>query len=218
MFIGHFAVGFAAKKVEPCASLGALMAAPIFLDLLWPVFLLVGLERVRIDPGNTAFTPLDFVHYPFSHSLLAAIGWAAGFAIFYYGRTRYWPGTVCIWAGVVSHWILDAIVHRPDLPLHPEGSVRIGLGLWNSVPGTLILESVIFIIGVWLYARQTRPKDNAGIYGFWSFVAVLILLYAGNLLGPPPPEVKTLAVVAAGIWLFVPWSWWFDRHRSIGTD
>ncbi|HET6465408.1 MAG TPA: hypothetical protein VFH55_07355 [Nitrospiria bacterium] len=215
MFIGHFAVGFAAKKVAPRASLGVLMAAPIFLDLLWPVFLILGLEQVRIDPGNTAVTPLDFVRYPISHSLLTSLGWATGFAVLYHARTRYWPGTFCIWFGVVSHWVLDAIVHRPDLPLYPGGQMRVGLGLWNSIPATIIVEGTLFIIGVWLYAKQTRPIDKAGIYGFWSFVALLILLYIGNLFGPPPPDEKVLAFTALILWLVIPWVGWFDRHRRI---
>jgi len=215
MFIGHFAVGFAAKKVAPKASLGVLMAAPIFLDLLWPVFLILGLERVRIDPGNTAFTPLDFVQYPISHSLLAVLIWATGFAFVYHIRTRYWPGTLCIGFGVVSHWIFDAMVHRPDLPLYPGGEARIGLGLWNSIPATLAVEGALFILGVRLYAKQTRPMDKVGVYGFRSFVVLLILLYLGNLYGPPPPGEKVLAFAALIIWLVVPWVWWFDRHRTI---
>ena len=215
MFIGHFAVGFAAKKAAPRASLAVLMAAPIFLDLLWPVFLILGLEQVRIDPGNTAFTPLDFVRYPISHSLLTALGWATGFAVLYHAMARYWPGTLCIWFGVVSHWVLAAIVHRPDLPLYPGGETRIGLGLWNSIPATIFVEGTLFIIGVWLYAKQTRPIDKAGIYGFWSFVALLVLLYIGNLLGPAPPDEKVLAFTALIIWLVIPWVGWFDRHRRI---
>ncbi|MBI3611443.1 MAG: hypothetical protein HY204_12190 [Nitrospirae bacterium] len=218
MFIGHFAVGFAAKRVAPRASLGALMAAPIFLDLLWPVFLILGLEQVRIEPGNTAFMPLNFVHYPISHSLLTSLSWATGFALLYHFRTRYWPGTLCTWFGVISHWVFDAIVHRPDLPLYPGGEMRIGLGLWNSIPATIVVEGTLFIIGVWLYAKQTRPMDNIGVYGFWSFAALLILLYLGNLFGPPPPSEKVLAFAALIIWLVIPWVWWFDRHRTIENN
>jgi hypothetical protein len=215
MFIGHFAVGFAAKKAAPKASLGALMAAPILADLLWPVFLLLGWEQVRIDPGNTAFTPLDFVSYPISHSLLTTLVWAAGFAILYHLRTRYTPGTVLIGLGVVSHWVFDAIVHRPDLPLYPGGAARVGLGLWNSPPATVGLEGVLFMTGVWLYIRTTRPRDRAGLFGFLAFVVVLMLLYVAVIFGPPPPNVKTIAVTALGSWLIIPWVAWFDRHRIV---
>jgi hypothetical protein len=213
MFIGHFAVGFAAKRLAPRASLSALMAAPILLDLLWPIFLLLGLEQVRIDPGNTAFTPLDFSYYPLSHSFVLTLGWATGFALFYQSYTRYLAGAVLIWIGVVSHWIFDLIVHRPDLPIYPGGVTHVGLGLWNSVPATIAVEGTLFIIGLWSYSKGTYPKDKVGIYGYWSFVLFLILLYVGNLFGPPPPDVTTLAIVALGVWFFLPWVWWFDRHR-----
>jgi hypothetical protein len=214
MFIGHYAVGFAAKKFAPQTSLGALMAAPLLLDMLWPVFLLLGWEQVRIDPGNTAFTPLDFVSYPYSHSLVATLGWATLFALLYYLVARYHAGAIAIWIGVVSHWVLDAIVHRPDLPLYPGGQTRVGLSLWDSIPATVIVESVLFIIGVWLYARATRPLDGIGKYGFWSFVGLLVLLYVGNLFSPPPGSTTALAVVALAFWVVIPLAWWFDRHRK----
>lgn len=215
MFIGHFAVGFAAKKAAPKASLGALIAAPIFVDLLWPIFLLLDWERVRIDPGNTAFTPLDFVSYPITHSLLTTLGWATLFAAAYHAWTRYRPGTILIFIGVVSHWVFDAIVHRPDLPLYPGGTARIGLGLWNSVPATFVLEGALFAVGVWIYLRTTRAADKAGLYGFGAFVTVLLVLYLSAVLGPPPPNETALAWVALSAWLFVPWVAWFDRHRKV---
>src|SRR5690349_9013743 len=154
MFIGHIAVGFASKRVAPRASLGVLMAAPMALDLLWPFFLLAGWEQVRIDPGNTKFTPLDFVSYPFSHSLAMSAVWGAMFGLIYWIATRYAAGAVVIGFGVVSHWVLDLITHRPDLPLYPGGAARLGLGLWNSVPATLAVESVMFAAGVWTYASM----------------------------------------------------------------
>lgn len=214
MFIGHFAVGFAAKKFAPQASLGALMAAPLLLDLLWPIFLLIGWEKVRIVPGITVVTPLDLYHYPISHSLLMACVWATLFALLYQWRARYMPGAVAIWCGVVSHWVLDAIVHRPDLPLYPGGQTRIGLGLWNSLVGTVAIEGALFIIGVLMYARSTKARDKQGSAGLWSFVALLVLMYAGNLIGPPPPGETALAYFALSAWIVIPWVWWFDRHRA----
>lgn len=131
MFIGHFAVGFAAKKIAPHTSMAVLLAAPLLSDLLWPVFLLFGWEQVQIDPGNTRYTPLDLAYYPWSHSLLMCFLWATAFAVIYSKIARYWQGTVAVWVGVMSHWILDWISHRPDMPLYPGGP-RLGLGLWNS--------------------------------------------------------------------------------------
>lgn len=214
MFIGHFAVGFALKRVAPRTSLGVLMAAPQFLDLLWPWFLLLGWEHVRIDPGNTAFTPLAFDSYPISHSLVMAIVWGVAFGGLYLLRTHNRIAAIWIAAAVVSHWVLDWITHRPDLPILPGDSTKVGLGLWNSVPATLIVESAMFAAGVWVYARATRARDGIGRVTFWIYVAVLALIYAGNVLGPPPPDTHSLAILALGVWLFPPWAAWFDRHRS----
>lgn len=214
MFLGHFAVGLAAKRYAPRASLGPLIAAPLLLDLLWPVFLLTGMERVRIEPGNTAFTPLAFIHYPWTHSLLAAFSWAILYALLYFVLTKYMAGASCTFIGVISHWFLDAIVHRPDLPLYPGGSTLVGLGIWNLPAATIIIESVLFIAGVWLYRSATRAADRIGGYGFWAFIGFLVLVYIGNALGPPPSDTITLAVVALSVWLLVLWAWWFDRHRT----
>jgi len=214
LFIGHFAVGFAAKRYAPETSLGTLIAATALLDLLWPVFLLLGWEQVRIDPGNTAFTPLDFVSYPLSHSLVGAICWATIFALLYYFFIHYQRGAVMIWIGVVSHWVLDFMVHRPDLPLYPEGA-RLGLGLWNSILATVIVEGLMYVAGIWIYLRVTRAKDGIGRWGSWSFIIVVAALYVVNIFSPPLPNERLLAMVAIPyIWLLILWAWWADRHRE----
>jgi len=215
MFIGHFAVGFAGKKFAPRTNMALLVAAPCFLDLLWPFFLLLGWEHVRIDPGNTRFTPLDLYHYPWSHSLLMSIVWATLFSFVYHLITRYWPGTVVIWIGVVSHWVLDWITHRPDMPLYPGGP-RYGLGLWNSIAGTLVVELLMFAVGVWIYARTTRARDRIGEYAFLAYVALLLVLYIGDRFSAPPASVAELAWtgIVAGVILLL-WAWWFDRYRVL---
>lgn len=179
MFIGHFAVGFGARKYAPRANLAALLAAALFLDILWPIFVLAGWERVRIDPGNTRFTPLDFVRYPWSHSLLMALVWATAFALIFYGIRRYRLGAVVIWIGVVSHWVLDWISHRPDMPLYPGGP-KLGLGLWNSVSGTMIVEVAMLAAGVYLYIHATRASDPSGQYLLAAFVGLLLILYGAT--------------------------------------
>ncbi len=214
MFIGHFAVGFAAKRFAPRSSAAVLLAAPEFADILWPVFLLLGWEQVRIDPGNTRFTPLDFVSYPWSHSLLMLCVWALAFGGVYYAITRYRAGAIAISIGVVSHWVLDWATHRPDMPLYPGGA-RYGLGLWNSIAGTMLVELVMFAVGVWMYVGATRAKDRIGRWAFMAFVALLALIYIGDAFGQPPNSVAELTWTAiAAPLILLPWAWWFDRHRS----
>jgi hypothetical protein len=213
MFIGHIAVALAAKRVAPRTSLGTLAVAVQFADLLWPIFLLLGWEQVRIVPRITAVTPLDFVSYPISHSLLADIGWASLFAGLYLIVKHYPKGAFVIWACVMSHWILDVISHRPDMPLYPRGRTFIGLGLWNSLPATLLIEGAMFVAGVAIYLRSTRAKDKTGVLSFWALIIVFVILYLGTLFGPPPPSLEALKIMALGGWLFVPWFYWIDRHR-----
>lgn len=214
MFIGHYATAFAAKTIAPRTSLGVLVAAATFIDLLWPVFLLAGWERVEIEPGITAFTPLNLLHYPYSHSLLAVTGWGVLFGGAYYFFRRYARGAWVVALLVVSHWLLDALVHRPDLPLHPGSEVYVGAGLWNSVGGTLLVEGLLFAVAVWLYARTTTPTTRVGRYGFWSLVGLLVFLYIGSAFGPPPPSAEAIAVVGlAGGVLGIAWTAWFDRRR-----
>jgi membrane-bound metal-dependent hydrolase YbcI (DUF457 family) len=214
MFIGHFAVGLASKKLAPRAPLSVLLAAPLLLDLLWPLFLLAGWESVRIIPGGNPFLHLQFVSYPISHSLAAALLWAAIFGGVYWWRRGDRTAGWVLFGGVVSHWVLDAASHVPDMALWP-GSPKVGLGLWNSVPGTVIVEVLMFLAGVWIYRGVTRPRDRVGAYAFWAFVVFLLVMYAANLLGPPPPDERSLAWFSLGLWLFPPWAGWFDRHRVV---
>lgn len=220
MFIGHFAVGFAAKKAAPQTSLAALMAAPLLLDLLWPLFLAMGLETVRIDPGNTAFTPLDLHDYPYTHSLLMAVVWSVLFSGLYYAVARNPArkrGALVIAAGVFSHWVLDFVTHRPDMPLYPGSTVYVGLGLWNSRVGTMVVETLMFAAGVWIYTRVTKPADRRGRWALVALVAFLAVLYLATALGPPPPNVNMIVIAGLTSWLFVLWPWWIDRHRRLAA-
>lgn len=214
MFIGHYALGFAARKAVPDAPLPALIAAPQLLDLLWPVFLLAGIETVRIEPGKTAFTPLEFVSYPWSHSLLMSAVWGAIFALAMLAATRQLRVAAVVFLLVVSHWVLDWVAHRPDMPLSPWGTAKLGLGLWNSVPATLGVESALFAAGVWFYTTATRPADRTGTWAFVALVAFLLASYAGAAFGPPPPDVQTLAYGSLALWLIPLWAWWIERHRQ----
>jgi hypothetical protein len=212
MFIGHFALGLAAKRIEPRLSLGILLAAPQALDLLWPIFVLAGVEHVEVAPGDTAFTPLTFTSYPWSHSLVMSIAWSVAFALFVRWRGASWRASAVAGVLVVSHWLLDFVSHRPDMPLWPYGP-RVGLGLWRSVPATLIVEIAMYAAGVVLYARSTHANDRTGKLAFGALVAFLFVVYVANVLGPPPPSAKAVAASALALWLIPLWGAWIERHR-----
>lgn len=214
MFIGHYAVGIASKKLAPGASLGVLIAAPILLDLLWPTLLLLKLEHVAIIPSNNPFLRFDFISYPISHGLIAAIGWATLFASLYLGFTRQVRSAMVIWFGVLSHWLLDFIVHRRDLPLYAGGRL-VGLGLWNYRAVTIAVELVIFAGAILIYLLQTKARDKIGTWAFWLFVVLLLVAYGLVAFGPPPsPSAKAIAIGALATVLLIPWAWWLDRHRE----
>jgi membrane-bound metal-dependent hydrolase YbcI (DUF457 family) len=215
MYIGHFAVGLGAKRFAPRISLGTLILAVEFVDMLWPIFLLLGVETVKISPGATTFTPLDFVHYPFTHSLLTGAIWALLFSIAYYALMKYPKGAIVVFLCVISHWFLDLIVHQPDLPLVPWSESKYGLGVWNSVPLTLAIELGMFAIGLTLYLKTTRARDKIGRWAFWALIFFILMTYLGATFGGPPKDENSLSLVALGVWLFVPWGYWIDRHRVI---
>jgi hypothetical protein len=214
VFAGHLAVALAAKRLAPRASLGTLAAAAQLQDLVWPALLLAGVEVVRIEPGATAASPLDFVSYPFSHSALAALAWAAAAGLFHRWRTRDRAGAWTVAGLVTSHWLLDALAHRPDLPTWPGGPLA-GLGLWGSVPATVAVEGALLAAGALVYGRTTRAADAVGRFGLLGFLALVALIAAGNLLGPPPPSDTAVAVAGLGLWLLVAAAAWVDRHRLV---
>ena len=214
MFIGHFALGLAAKRLRPSVSLAVFFGAAQLADLLWPLFLAAGLEAVRIDPGNTAFTPLDFVSYPYSHSLLILGVWAIAFGLAYRRLAGSSQAVLLLATLVISHWFLDALTHRPDMPLYPGGP-KVGLGLWNSIPATVVIELFMFGAGVFLYARATRARDRTGHWSLFAYAIFLVAMYFLNLFGPPPPSIRALwmAAIIGGVVLTIG-AWWMDRHRE----
>lgn len=223
MFIGHFAAAMVAKRASPRLSLGWLFAAAQLPDLLWPVLLLAGVERARIAPGDTAFTPLAFEYYPWSHSLLLVALWGGVLGGVYRRRQRRGATEVLVLIGlVISHWVLDWVTHRPDLPLMPGAGPRLGLGLWNSIAATLAVELLLFVAGIRLYVRTTQPRDRTGRWAWIGLIAFLLVIYLANAFGPPPPNMPAVAVGGLAIWLLVWWAAWVDRHRVApdeqGTD
>ncbi len=214
MFIGHYALGLAAKRIAPRTSLGTLFLAPSLADLLWPVFLLLGWERVRATGGANPFLALTFDAYPVSHSLLALLGWGILLALLYWWRTGDARAATIVGLLVVSHWVLDVVTHVPDMPLYPGGP-KVGLGLWNSVTGTVLIEGAMFVAGAWVYLTTTRARDAVGRYALWALLAFLLLSDVASLFTGPPPTLQ--AIELGGIvfgWLFVGWAAWADRHRE----
>jgi hypothetical protein len=218
MFVGHFAAGLAAKKAAPRVSLGTLFIACQLLDLIWPVLVLAGVERVSVDRGATAFTPLDFEWYPWSHSLGMSLVWSALAFVVLKAMKRSHRDAAVVAAVVFSHWLLDFLTHRPDLPLWLGDSTKVGLGLWNGVAATVAVELALFAAGIWLYLRQTRPLDKKGTWAFWALIGFLTAVYLGNAFGPKPaPDTPSAAIAAPALamWLIVAWGYWVDRHRAL---
>ena len=214
MFIGHYALGLAAKKAAPRTSLGTLFIAPTLADLLWPIFLLLGWEHSRVVPGPNPLLTLWLDDIPYSHSLFTLIVWGALFGYLYWRRRGDKRAAVVIGLLVVSHWVLVFVTHRPDMPIYP-GSPTVGLGLWNSPTATVIVEALMLLVGLVTYARVTRARDAIGRWAFWALIALLTFSYVVSFNAPTPPSQTVLAVSAIIFaWVFVLLAWWVDRHRE----
>lgn len=213
MFAGHFGLALAAKRAAPRTSLGTLFLGAQLLDLVWPIFLIIGIEEVRIVPGLLAASPFDFVHYPWTHSLVMALAWSGLVGGAYFVARRDAGSALIVGSLVLSHWVLDFPMHRPDLPLWPGGPL-VGLGLWRSIPITLVLEALLFGGGAVVYARATVARDRIGSIGYAVLVAFIAIAFLGAIFGPPPADEHKLAWSTLVMWLFVPVGAWIDRHRT----
>ena len=213
MFVGHLAVALGAKRVSPRTPLAALIGAAFGLDLMWPILLLAGIEHVRVDPGHTAFTPLAFDHYPWSHSLSMAVVWAVAVGRLSVVLLKRSAAGLVIGLAVVSHWLLDYVTHIADLPLWPGGP-EVGLGLWNSIPGTLVVEGIFFSAAVFAYVRSTRPRQKAGTWSLWALIMLTVMIWVSGPWSPPPPNERAIAWVGLAMWLFPIWGTWIDRTRQ----
>ncbi len=214
MFLGHFGLGFAGKRAAPALSLGVLFLAVGWADLLFFPLALTGVEHFRIAPGATAVTPFDFYDYPISHGLvgLAIWGLVLGSGYFLFRKQRL--AAIVFGLGIVSHWFLDAFVHRPDMPIL-SGPPYFGLGLWNSFPLTIAAEVAVFGPGLAIYLRTTRALDRTGTWALWALVGVLVVTWAASVAGPPPPSERVVEWSGVAMWLLIPWGFWIDRHRAI---
>jgi hypothetical protein len=217
MGIGHLAVGLASKRWAPRVSLGWLVLAPVFVDMLWSIFILVGIERARIVPGITKAMPLDLEHMPISHSLVGMIGWGLLLGGVYFALHKDTRAAVVLFIGVLSHFLLDWISHRPDMPILPDGP-HIGLGLWNFPVPALLVEVALVLGGLALYMRTTRARVRSNNVWLIVLVAVLLAINAGAYFGPPPPSITPMAALNLStlivVWLFA----LIDRQRELAGD
>ncbi len=214
MFIGHFGAGFACKKLDKSTSLGTYFLASQWVDLVWPIFLLLGVEKVEIEPGITTVTPLNFIYYPYTHSLLGIIAWGVLFGLINFLVKKKLKTSIILGALVVSHWVLDLFVHIPDLVVIPGMDLKLGLGLWNSLSGTIIVEGLIFTAGAFIYMKITNARNKIGTYSLLGLVVFLALIYITNLFGPPPESVQSIAIVGNAQWLIILWGYWIDENRE----
>jgi hypothetical protein len=214
MFIGHFGAGFAGKKFNKSASLGTYFMAAQWIDLIWPILLLLGIEKAEIKPGVTTVTPLDFTYYPFTHSLFGVLGWAFLFGLIYFFIKKNKRVAIILGLLVLSHWLLDLLVHIPDLPIFPGFGIKVGFGLWNSFAATVIFEGLIFTLGIYLYYKSTKPKNKIGTYSLIGLIVFLVAMYISNLVGPPPPSIEMIGILGNAQWLIILWGYWIDKNRE----
>jgi hypothetical protein len=216
MFVGHYGVSFAAKSVERTLPLWLLFVAVQLVDVFWAIFILLGIEKVRIVPGITASNPLDLYYMPYTHSLVAAVAWSG----LTYAAYKLIPGfkgstkAALVLAGAVfSHWVLDLIVHRPDLPLYDD-TLKMGFGLWNYPVAAFGLEVAILFGGIVLYLRSTRPSSAVGKYGMVLFGLVMLPIQAAVFFGPPPLSDRAAAVTALVFYVAFAWiAAWLEKRR-----
>ena len=217
MHVGHFAVALLGERAEPRLSLGTLLMAAMLPDLLWTVFMLLGIEHVQFRPGKGAANYVASLNVPLSHSLLMDVVWGLVFAALYFLIRRGRLAALVLFVCVVSHWILDFISHGPDMPLAPGTSNYYGLGLWNSIPATLIVEGGMWLIGIVVYARTTRAKNLLGVLAFWIVIPILTLVWYGNIAGPPPPAGTAAIQSLIYFSLVVAWAYWINHLRPVKT-
>jgi hypothetical protein len=217
VFIGHYGVSYAAKAQRPGIPLWVLFIAVQFLDVLWGTFVLLGIEKVRIVPGFTATNPLDLYYMPYTHSLTAALTWSVLAALAW----RFWkpaaPGGFILAAAVFSHWVLDLVVHTPDLPL-VGNQFKVGLGLWNHAALALLLEVVILLAGLTLYLRASTRVKSGGSAGFIIFSAAMVAIQLLVFFGAPPKSPDAAALMALfGYVLLAAVAGWLETRRASKT-
>ncbi len=217
MFIGHYGPAYAIKRWQPQIPIFVLFIAVQLVDLGWAILVMLGIEKVRIVPGITATNPLDLYYMPYTHSLVAALLWSAvagGAYGLLKGQSQARRVAVAIGIAVFSHWLLDLLVHRPDLPLY-DNTAKVGLGLWNYPVPALAVEIASIVVGLWLYLGNSRARDALGRIGPWVFVALLVGIQLMAFFGRPPETPNQAALMGLVAYLlFAGIAAWLDRHRA----
>ena len=216
MFVGHYGPSLAAKALKKSIPLWVLFLAAQLVDVFWAIFVLLGIEKVRIAPGITATSPLDLYYMPYTHSLVAALVWSVAAAVIYRFASKLngWSAAMIVGAAVFSHWILDLLVHRPDLPLY-DNAFKVGLGLWNYPVIAFVLEAAILFGGMYLYLRATKSTGRGGRYGMIIFGVIMLVVQSSVFFGPPPPSDNAVAVMAlVSYFVFAGVAYWLERKRS----
>ncbi|MCF0060386.1 metal-dependent hydrolase [Dyadobacter chenwenxiniae] len=217
MFIGHFGLSFAAKKAAPKVSLGTLFIATQFVDILWPFLLVTDIEKVAIVPGYTKSNALEFLYFPYTHSLLAGIIWGVVVGLIFWLFKKDKQGAIVLGLCVLSHWFCDLLVHTADLPLFPFTDAKFGFGLWNHVAISLTIETIIYLAGVYIYANFTKAKTSGANWGLWSFVVFLLIFNFANTFGPPPSDsIMTLFITLVTLMvIIISLAYWVDKKRVV---
>jgi hypothetical protein len=213
MFVGHLALALAAKRWEPNVNLAWLVAGVTALDLVWPFFVLAGIETVRIAPGATAFTPFIFESYPWSHSLAMTFVWGLSLVTIARIAKVQASAWTLLAALVLSHWALDVVTHAPDMPIWPGDGPKVGLSLWNSIPATFAIEGAMWVAGIVIYMNTLARKNQRPGWLFWAFVIVCTVMFASLPYTAPPPTVRGVALGGLIGWIVIPWTALADRWR-----
>jgi hypothetical protein len=208
MFLGHYGVALALKRKEPTVSLGTLFIACQLVDILWGAFLVLGWEHVRILPDDNPLLTFQFYDYPITHSLVGALAWSLAAAALYYSwptrdTSRHWQATVLVGAVVASHWVLDLVVHVPDLPIAGNDSPKLGLGLWNHFGLSVAVELLLLAAGTLVYVRGRSRRHPVRPVRLGTVLLLLVGVYAASLFGPPPPSVTAIGLSDVGFLLLM---------------
>lgn len=217
MFVGHYAASLALKRFEKRVSLGVLFLAVQFVDIVFFPLALLGIERLNVVENFTQSTHFELVYMPYTHSLVAFLIWSGlAYALFRWVIVKSHSVAVVVALAVMSHWLLDVIVHTPDMPLWSDASLKLGFGLWNNAIATYVLEAALLLAGLWLYIRSTTAVTKTGKYGMGIFVVLLLLINIANIFGPLGSDSQLALAVSAltAYFLFAAVAFWLDKKRT----